>query len=237
MRLCVSADTGLPLRFQSDLIKAHFNRFNDPANAFMVPTSGTPDRLNLDDARMALNGLDSFRYATTAELGDTKSKSTYFINGVYKGTSQDWQADWRFKRDQDKPDFVWANVAGKTWGKIDGTIMWLPVGDDKDFLTMVDDANPFAMWPNYPNLRTGIRQTGTTQTVGDQKCQEYLFTAQLTSAQGGQADYQLRLCVTMDSRIPLRMAVKLTSGTFGLNFMRELSHLNDPANVVESPVP
>ena len=46
----------------------------------------------------------------------------------------------------------------------------------------------------------------------------------------------LRVCVTEDGAIPLRLELLITSATVSMYMLRELSHLNYPGNVVTPPV-
>lgn len=230
--LYLAAEGGIPIMFKVSDITFKFSRFSDPANVIAPPTSAMPERLHMDDARMALNRLASFQYVTNAEIKD----STYNVKGVYVQANQAWRAEWRWKPEDAEPFLKLASIGDQAWLAVGKSTTWLPSALLPDSKQMVDDASPFANWPSS-SFQEGILQPGSKRAVSGLVCNEYIFTASATTKRGNKADFQARLCVTADSLIPLRLetSISVTAEGFRSLITRELSHLNDPSNVVEPP--
>jgi hypothetical protein len=212
------------------------SRFNDPANAILFPVSEMPTKLQLNEARMALNGLASFRYVTDVEMSDKDSSGTYHVEGVYLQANQAWQATWKWNTADAEPVVEFLSIGSEAWmdwTPTDGVKTWLPSVFFADAESMLKDAGPFAKWPVRSPLSPATLQPGSARTVAGMKCQEYTSSGKVQGDQGTTFDLQVNLCVTADKAIPLRLVFSFVSDDVHFTITRELSHLDDPANVVE----
>jgi hypothetical protein len=235
-RAHLAAETGIPVLFQNSSTSYRLSRFNDPDNAIAPPVSEMPEKLYLDDARMALNGLSSFRYVTDVEMGDKDGLTTYRVEGVYLQASQAWQANWKWKPEDAQAIVEFLSIGGEAWmdwTPTDGVKTWLPSVFFGEAESMLKDAGPFANWPGASALPPAVLQPGSARTIAGVECQEYTSSAKVQGDQGTIYDLQVRLCVTADHVIPLRLVSTAVSDDFRFVITRELSHLDDPANVVE----
>ncbi len=240
--MCMSPETGLPTRVSSERITMQFNRYNDPENAIAPPTSAMPERLHIDDARMAYNGLSSFRYVTDAELSTSAAEpSTYHVEGVYVQNDQAWQTEWKWKPQDLEPVFEVLSIEDQTWLRIGQNGNWVDSSLLEDFEWYVSDAGPFAYWPDAsePAAGVGILQSDSTRTVDGLECVDYLFEGTRTTETGVRLEQRIRVCITPIEMLPLQVEITLEfagdNKSARVAVRRELSHINDPANLVESP--
>jgi len=234
--LYMSTEAEIPIMAQCADITLHLSHFNDPANVIRPPTSEMPEKLHIDDARMALNGLSNFRYRTTQEFTDTRKAFAYYSEGLYVQLNQAWRAKFGEIGEEPFVEFLFHPSIGETLLKGGDMTMWFPVSWDEASEEMARDSAPFAFWPDPPQEhRVGVLQPGSTRTVAGLECNEYLFTW-TGSSDYGEAEVQVRLCVTPEEMIPLRVhgIASLEDGTRLVRTL-ELSHINDPTNVVEPP--
>jgi len=235
-RLWLAADTGLPILldipFEDYRIALHLGDFNDPNNMFALPASEMPLKLHLDDARMALDGLSSFRYVTTEEIVTADKTGNYRMEGVYVQVNQAWQADFRNKPEDPEPLLQFWSMGGQTWQRLAVTHMWFLSADGD---SLVKGAAPFGNWPNQPKPQLAVLdlEPGSSRSIAGMSCQDYVSEGVVQSDEGYDVESQVRLCVTPNQSIPLRMELSMTGGGVRVHIVRELSHLDDPANVVE----
>jgi len=230
-RICLAAETGLPLLFESPQCRWSLSHFNDPANVIAPPVSEMPAKLHIDDARMALNSLASFRYVTVSEFGDEGNLNASYIEGIYLQANQAWQADFRSKHEDPNPLVQLLSIRRQTWERYSAGGAWTPVSTAKN---LAGDADPFAAWPGGPTMPVALTLLDmvSSRTVSGLECVEYLSNTKFQTSQGAEWDIHVRLCVTA-AMVPLRMEISGTSGSSKFTITRELSHLDDPANVVE----
>jgi len=229
-RLYVIAENGLPLEYEDTGMTLRFSQYNAPSNAIIPPTSEMPQRLYLDDARMALNSLASFRYITTAELvSETTSSPT--TEGVYVQANQAWSAKWSVGNEVEIDILV---VGNDTWASMTKGETWLPIEVYENLYegmnNVVDTTTPFWLWPDSSKFHNGILQSETTRTVNGMECHEYLFLPIDTSL-----DSELQLCVTPNEAIPIQFDLSAQKEGFSMHIVREINQINESTNIVAPP--
>jgi len=226
----LSAETGVPVKFEGPGGKWLFSRFNDPANVIKPLTSEMPEKLHLDDAVMALNGLSSFQYATTfIDLQEPATSIEDYAKGVYVQSVHAWVATWM--DEPEEPLMEYMSTGERLLSRLpEAEATWSPVSEDD---VMARLSGPFAGWVFGFHLRVGSLQPGATKTVDGTHCQEYVLTETRTDEAGRSKEVNMRLCVT-DLQVPMWMEMHYTDKeSTSLVITCELSHLDDPANVVE----
>jgi hypothetical protein len=234
--LFVAAETGQPVLYEGQgapHLTMRFSALNDPANAFAAPLTDMPEKLHIDDARLAVNGLQSFQYSTVADMGKNTDQPVYYIvHGVSLQSKGAWYVRWYFEdAEKTEADFEVLFEGGQGLIKAPGMTDFLPASMLPDAEQLVRDADPFAWWPNTAYMQVGTLQAGEGRTVDGEECAEYLFTAEVSTAQGT-AYHELRLCVTPEEMIPLReeYSAGYAEDVFDLTITREWTHFDDPAN-------
>ena len=97
---------------------------------------------------------------------------------------------------------------------------------------------PFHIWGAYKELadKEGNLVAEKTTVVNGINCNEYLFQGTKMNKLGEQMILELRVYASADAGLPMRLG-GLTTGPRGFFFsdVWELSHINDPANIIEPP--
>lgn len=242
--MCLASETGLPIRLSTESVTVQFSHYNDPANAIAPPASEMPDRLHIDDARMALNSLSSFRYVTDGEVRTPAGQpTTYHVEGTYIQDDQGWQTEWKWKAEDAQPVIEFLSIEDQTWFRDKEEPPWVDFSrfEDlfEDFRPMVNEAGPFSLWPDASGLAggVGVLQAGPPRTVGGLQCNDYLFEGTKTTDTGAEVSQRASVCATPAEMLPLQIEITLENADKGVfvTVKRELSHINDPANLVESP--
>jgi hypothetical protein len=232
-RWYVAIETGLPARFEVATIVWRFFSIDDPGNVIPPPMSGMPAELHVDDARMAFNGLSSFRYASQLVF-ETSTVSTYTVAGVYVLAGPMWQA--RVSACPTCQPMEVLSSSGHVWQRSASTSPWVPVAKDSQNAMLAELGNPFYSWPGQTAPRIAHWETGQTHTVAGTECQVYRLSWARPTAGEGEATADVRMCVSADRTLPLVTEYSASGGTTRMDVLCALTHLDDPANVV-SPLP
>ncbi len=232
-RWYVAIETGLPVRFEVATLVWRFFNFDDPGNVIPPPVSGMPAELHMDEARMAFNGVSSFRYDSQM-MFQTSTVSTYTVAGVYVLAGPTWQA--RVSACPTCQPVEVLSSGGRVWQRPAATSPWVPVAKDSQDALLAEMGDPFYSWPGQSAPRIAKRESGQTLTVASRECQVYRLSWTRPTSDGGQGTADVRMCVSADRTLPLVTEYLATSSTTGMDVVCALSHLDDPANVV-SPLP
>jgi hypothetical protein len=224
----ISADSGLPVKVDLGVVTlSNIGHINDPANVIKSPISEFPKKLHIDDARMSLNGLSSFRWNHWIKIA----------NGVYcEGTfSQLNQAchiavyDNKGK-EAGTPSFECLKIGQEQWvGK--GEI-WTPYKwtDDSYY------AEPFYIWYMLGNFEKGNLMANREKTINGKSCNEYLFLWQGINDQGDAIKQELHLFASTDSGLPMYLEFLASGARASASLSWELSNIDDPSNIIEPPI-
>lgn len=244
--ICLSTESGLPVSANfnsaSATIEARYSHFNNPANSIPAPLTDFPQRLHIDDARMALNSLSSFQWTASLRweprAGAQSEEFFYIWQGTYVLANQAWRAFlWANTEETDNPPALKVMQIGEQrWVGVDGEQdPWtrVPPGVED---TLIEDSNPFNIWRSWLNPRQpGDLAATEVITLNDQSCHEYRFTLERTNDQGQLVRQEIRLFVATDSSLPMRVESVVTTPTGTLTSTWELSHIDHPTNLVEMP--
>ena len=107
-----------------------FSHYNDPANVIRTPTSHLPDKLNIADARMALNGLASFQWSLS-RAGKLGAKSMDMsVKGTYVQTTRAWQTFyWKNAEMRGAADLKFLGMDIRYWFDSGSGKQWSPISE------------------------------------------------------------------------------------------------------------
>jgi hypothetical protein len=184
-----------------------------------------PQELSFDDARMALNGLSSFRYLTTAEFEAEGNATAIHCEGVCVQGNQAWRASCRVGIEEQALLELYS-LGDQTWWGVEGGQGWLRVAGSIVEDRVAVEAAPFWLWSDAPYWEIGTLLPEPMQSIAGVRCYEYLFASE---------DAQLHLCVIPGGMVPLRMEFSAAGESHRVLITREFTHFDDPSNVVEPP--
>ena len=212
-------------------------------NLLPTPTTETPhktltpetlQKIDIIEAYDAINSLSSFQYTTTINSvsSEEPEETSIVYEGVYVSTNYSWRTDlWVSDQGEKKMTIQFYSTGNQTWWKLIGLTDWTT--EPFPFLNleeMAKAASPFALWPEFLRFfQVGILQSGGMKTISGLECYEYKFLPVDISD-----TIELRMCMTSET-VPLRMEFSAWVGAESTHVIQELSHINDPTNVVEPP--
>ena len=244
LSICLSPDSGLPVRATlggSDAwIEAHYSHFNAPANAIAAPTADFPERLHAADARMALNSLASFQWTASSQWEpkpDTEAEGfAYTYRGTYVQATQAWRA-FVWEEDADgAPILKGMRIGERRWvGGGGDEAAWIPVPPSTPDDAVLENADPFSFWRQWVAM-TGVGElvARDARTVDGRRCHDYVILTERINDQGT-VQQETHLFAAADTGVPMRAesVFRAPQGTLTLTW--ELSHVDDPGNLVEAP--
>lgn len=248
--VCLDPHTGLPLFGNERLLEGgeqthsfelRFSHYNDPANVIPPPISGQPETLHIDDARMALNGLSSFRWTASVSLVPGQSSSSlqafdWAMEGTYVLENSAFRSSvWLTATVDMPPTFrCWA-IGHSHWIALPSSDQVFRDGFGAD--TPCRPGAPYYNWETPPALGEARRVEAGRTTINGELCDKYQFTLQVKNPQGNLTGHELMLFVTSDTRVPMRLedVIRVQADGTTVTQIWEISHINDPANVVEPP--
>lgn len=217
-------------------LRARFHHINDPSSIIRSPEPKAD--LSLDDARMALNTLEVFRWVSHWTIlpdqpGIEKASMDFTNDGIY---SLPYHAQWvwaHFERAKDSYSLTfflfWSESEVDKWASVTGHSSWAEWNTDLD-----------QMFSAFNAFRADINVTGSLISpnwieVEGFTCREYLFEQPaVASEEGAGLAHELRLCAT-DEGVPVRaqlrtLAVNVQTGAQVIMSEGEwiLARVNDP---------
>jgi len=241
-RVFVAADSGWPVQASVGPVTVQVSHVNDPANVIQSPLTEFPDRLHIDEARMALNGLTSFQWTATIHWvpgPGAQSDPGFFwtFRGVCVQTAPAWRADlWMNEAATGAPDLRFMQVGARKWTALGAADQpWLVAlpSMEKQFR----EPQPFYTWRQMQHVSLGSLVARNAQTLDGRPCHEYRFTARFQNDQGQWLSQEVRLYATADAGLPLAVETTARSEATGdvITLTWTLSHVDDPANQVSPP--
>lgn len=238
IHIFIANETGFPVKADWGSVKINdISHINDPDNVIKSPISEFPKKLHLDDARMSLNGLSSFQwtYWPKSRLEGSTEISDLFFEGTWMQINQACHVSVsNIKGEQPVVDFL--QVGQEQWERmlvVEGLGWAANKWTEKYYL-----GEPFHIWGAYKELadKEGNLVAEKTTVVNGINCNEYLFQGTKMNKLGEQMILELRVYASADAGLPMRLG-GLTTGPRGFFFsdVWELSHINDPANIIEPP--
>jgi hypothetical protein len=199
------------------------SKANVPSKSDAVPASpvtASPVTLNIANARMSLNGLTSFQWNFLAY--NPQSDALYF-EGTYLQTNQACQVSAYNGKEKESgvAGYQLLRIGQQQWLGNKG--IWVPQKwTDSSYY-----AEPFYIWTQVGGIGEGSLASSGTQIIGGIHCNKYLFH---------DIKSDLTLFASVDSGLPIRLEYS-TRGTAGqaLSEIWEMSHINDPSNVIKPP--
>jgi len=232
----IDTDRGLPIKLmQMDNDKTlstyHFSNFNDPGNVIEAPTTHFPEKIHIDDARMALNSLENYQYSISLIFDssllennpDYPDLGNVFIEGSHIQKSNTWQSlSYENENMSDDPFRVLCNGQNCWYGSY-----YVNLFDKSEYVDSLKLYYPFYIWQIIEVDAEGVLESKNIP-VNDYLCDKYIFDWK------GENDnlFHLDLFVKSGSMIPIKAELS-TQGVF--KFIWEISHINDPANNIEIP--
>ncbi len=197
--------------------------------AVLTPLPTVEGAVSLFAATEALDALTTFRYRTDGEVTSREGMSTYHVEGAYQQDGRAWRALCTFIAAGQEATIEIYSTESRLWWSVPGSDDWQAVTRWPAFRQIAEDSGPFAYWPVPIEYQPGVPQPERRQVDG-LACQDYLFHPVETSK-----DAELRLCLTADTTVPLRMEYLVRERGRQIHVVREFVDINDPGIVVPSP--
>lgn len=199
----------------------------DPTALTPLPT--VEGAVSLFEATEALDALKTFRYRTDGEVTSSEGMSTYHVEGAYQQNGRAWRSLCTFVAAGQEAALEIYSAESRLWWSIPGADDWQAVTRWPAFRQIAEDSGPFAYWPVPIEYQDGVPQPERRQIDG-LACQDYLFHPREAAK-----DAELRLCLTADTTIPLRMEYVLREKRRQIHVVREFVDINEPGIVILSP--
>ncbi len=180
-------------------------------------------------ATEALDSLTTFRYVTDGKVVAASGESVYHVDGMYQREGRAWRAHCTLIANGQEAALEIYSTESRLWWSAPGSDEWQAVTRWPAFRQVAEDSGPFAYWPVPIEYLPGMPQAETRQVDG-LACSDYLF-----KPYDGSKDAELRLCLTPDTSVPLRMEYVLRERGRQIHVVREFVDINDPQMVVPSP--
>lgn len=197
--------------------------------AALTPLPTVEGAVPLITATNALDALTAFRYVTDGEVVAESGESVYHVEGMYQREGRAWRAQCTLVANGQEAALEIYSTESRLWWSAPGSNDWQAITRWPAFRQIAEDSGPFAYWPVPIEYLPGVPQAETRQ-VDDLACSEYLF-----KPYDHAKDAELRLCLTPDTSIPLRMEYVLRERGREIHVVREFVDINDPQIVVPSP--
>lgn len=195
----------------------------------LTPLPTVEGAIPLVTATDALDALLTFRYVTEGEVVSASGESRYHVEGMYQREGRAWRAHCTLIANGQEAALEIYSTESRLWWSAPGSDEWQAVTRWPAFRQIAEDSGPFAYWPVPIEYLPGVPQKETRQVDG-LACGDYLF-----KPYDAAKDAELRLCLTPDTSIPLRMEYVLREGGRQIHVVREFVDLDDPQIVVPSP--
>jgi hypothetical protein len=180
-------------------------------------------------ATEALDALTTFRYLTDGEVTSDGNVGRYHVEGIYQHEGRAWRARCTVDAAGQEAALEIYSTESRLWWSAPGANDWQAVTRWPAFRQIAEDSGPFAYWPVPVEYQPGVPQPETRQVDG-LACRDYLFQPLDTSREA-----TLRLCLTPDTSVPLRMEYTAQEKERRIHVVREFVDLNDATIVVPSP--
>jgi len=197
--------------------------------AVLAPLPTVEGAVSLFAATDALDALQTFRYVTDGEVTSQEGTSVYHVEGIYQQLGRAWRSLCTFTAAGQEASLEIYSTESRLWWSVPGSDDWQAVTRWPAFRQIAEDSGPFAYWPVPIEYQPGAPQPERRQVDG-LACQDYLFLPREVSK-----DAELRLCLTVDTTIPLRMEYLMREKGRRIHVVREFTDINDPEIVVPSP--
>ena len=121
-------------------------------------------------------------------------------------------------------------VADQTWSALGADDRpWFPVSADD---AVVERADPWRAWRDLLPVEYGNVVRARSRTIDSVACSEYLFAVEWQTNLG-KTTSEIRLFVA-ENGLPMRLEAAVRASTV-FTTTWQLSHINDPANIVRAP--
>ncbi len=195
----------------------------------LTPAPTVEGAVPLFVATEALDSLATFRYVTEGEVISDEGAGTYRVEGSYQQEGRAWRALCTFAVAGQEATIEVYSTESRLWWSVPGLNEWQAVTRWPAFRQIAEDSGPFAYWPVPIEYQAGVPQDATRQ-IDTLACREYLFRPLDVTR-----DAELRLCLTPDTGIPLRMEYILREKQRRIHVAREFVDINDAEIAVQSP--
>lgn len=195
----------------------------------LTPLPTIEGAIPLEIVTEALDALPSFRYATSGEIISEAGSSTYQVEGVYVHEGRAWRAQTKLSVPGQEAELEIYSTESRLWWAAPGSNDWQAISRWPAFRQIAEDSGPFAYWPNPLEFQPGLPQPQARQ-IDNLACNDYLFKPVDPSR-----NVELRLCITPDTSIPLRMEYLAIEKKVQIHVVREFTHIADPGNIVLNP--
>jgi hypothetical protein len=206
-----------------------------------APVTELPEKLYIDEARMALNGVSSFQFRRTFEgaiPGEAGSEVFWVSAGTYVQSVLAWRASVWFSAENASgtPATELLTVGERKWQAAGGTETWFPSFMKREEMDMYSAFGSWTYWGDTD--KPGRLLVGEARTIDGVPCRVYSFPYEGQMTSGEPVTGERFLFLAVDSLVPMGLETRLLVGPEefpALVDTLELSHIDDPGNVVEAP--